>query len=351
MKLYKINPRNVALIDSIYVTLVFIFAYIIISLVWFEFRAIPFLISSPFVFIVNYFIIRNSFNKIIFNRIKLIYKVIGKSSGSIKIDKNKNNNPLEAVQEVVYQWNKEKNKEINKLKQLEVYRREFLGNVSHELKTPIFNIQGYVSTLLDGGLYDDKINRRFLSKTEKSIERLINIVNDLESISKLESGEAELKKSVFNLYELAEEVIDFLEIKAQKSNTNLSIKPHIQTPFWVKADKEAIREVLINLIDNAIKYGDKQENKVMIKIYDMDEKVLTEVSDNGVGIPQEYLPRIFERFFRIDKGRSRDKGGSGLGLAIVKHIIEAHKETITARSNIGEGTKFSFTLKKGKIDS
>lgn len=349
MKLYKLNPRNVALIDSIYVTLVFIAAYIIISLVWFEFRAFPFLISSPVVFIINYFIIRNSFNKIIFNRIKLIYKVIGKSSGSKKT-KNESNNPLEEVQEVVFQWNKEKNKEIKKLKQLEVYRREFLGNVSHELKTPIFNIQGYVSTLLDGGLEDDKINRRFLSKTEKSIERLINIVNDLESISKLESGEVELKESVFNIYELAEEVIDFLEIKAQKSNTILSIKPYIKIPFWVRADKEAIREVLINLVDNAIKYGDKQENRVMIKLYDMDEKVLTEVSDNGVGIPQEYLPRIFERFFRTDKGRSRDKGGSGLGLAIVKHIIEAHKETITARSNIGEGTKFSFTLKKGKID-
>jgi len=200
-------------------------------------------------------------------------------------------------------------------------------------------------------LEDDKINRRFLSKTEKSIERLINIVNDLESISKLESGEVELKKSVFNLYELVEEVNDFLEMKAQKSNTTLSIKPYIQIPFWVKANKEAIREVLINLIDNAIKYGDKQENRVMINLYDMDEKVLAEVSDNGVGIPQEYLPRIFERFFRTDKGRSRDKGGSGLGLAIVKHIIEAHHQTITARSNIGEGTKFSFTLNKGKIDS
>ena len=348
MSFKKITPKNVALVDAILVSLVYMGAFVIISYVWFEFKLVPFMISTPLVFIVNYFIIRYSFNTIIFNRIKLIYKVIGKfpdsrSEGS----KNESDNPLETIQEVVYQWSEEKNKEIEELKQMAVYRREFLGNVSHELKTPIFNIQGYVSTLLDGGLEDDKINRRFLNKTEKSIERLINIVNDLESISRLESGEATLKEKEFNLYNLVEEVLDFMEMKAQKSNTVLTVKPEVPVPFMVKADKEAIREVLINLIDNAIKYGDKQNNRVSIKLYDMDEKVLTEITDNGIGISQELLPRVFERFFRTDKGRSRDKGGSGLGLAIVKHIIEAHRQTITARSNIGEGTTFSFTLEKG----
>ena len=346
MKLYKLSPRNVALIDALFVTLVFIAAYIIISFIWFDFRVVPFLISAPFVFAANFFIIRYSFNHIIFNRIKLIYKVIGRFPNPKK-KKKKSTNPLETIQQVVYQWNEDKNKEIKELKRMATYRREFLGNVSHELKTPIFNIQGYVSTLLDGGLEDEKINRRFLSKTEKSIERLINIVNDLESITKLESGEAKLKEKVFNLYELVEEVVDFLEMKAQKSNTTVIIKPRLPVPFIVKADKEAIREVLINLVDNAIKYGDKHNNIVRVKLYDMDEKILTEVTDNGVGIAQEYLPRIFERFFRTDKGRSRDQGGSGLGLAIVKHIIEAHRQTITARSNIGEGTTFLFTLQKG----
>jgi two-component system phosphate regulon sensor histidine kinase PhoR len=349
MSFKKITPKNVALVDAILVSLVYMGAFVIISYIWFEFKLVPFMISTPLVFIVNYFIIRYSFNTIIFNRIKLIYKVIGKFPGSRSDDlKNESDNPLETVQEVVYQWSEEKNREIEELKQMAVYRREFLGNVSHELKTPIFNIQGYVSTLLDGGLEDNKINRRFLTKTEKSIERLINIVNDLESISRLESGEATLKEKPFNLYELVDEVLDFMEMKAQKSDTILSVKPELPAPFMVVADKEAIREVLINLVDNAIKYGDKQNNKVRIKLYDMDEKVLTEITDNGIGISQELLPRVFERFFRTDKGRSRDKGGSGLGLAIVKHIIEAHRQTITARSNIGEGTTFSFTLQKAK---
>ncbi len=345
MKTFKVTPGNVAFIDSLLVSLVFIAAYVLISFVWFDFRMMPLLISAPVVFLINLFIIRYSFDTIIFSRIKLIYKVIGKFAG-VEKKQNENDNPLETVQEVVYRWSEEKNREIEELKKMAAYRREFLGNVSHELKTPIFNIQGYVSTLLDGGLEDNSINRRFLTKTEKSIERMINIINDLESISRLESGEVQLEEIPFDLYLLVEEVIDFLEIKAQKSNTTLIIKPEVPISFMVKADKESIREVLINLIDNAIKYGDKQDNRVRVKLYDMDEKVLCEVTDNGVGILQEMLPRVFERFFRTDKGRSRDKGGSGLGLAIVKHIIEAHRQTITARSNIGEGTTFSFTLEK-----
>lgn len=345
MKLYKLSPRNVAFIDALFVTLTFVAAYVTISLIWFSFKTKPLLISLPIVFLADYLFIQYSFDRIIYSRIKLIYKTIGRFSDTKEKKKN-NENPLETIQEVVYRWNEDKNKEIKKLKQMATYRREFLGNVSHELKTPIFNIQGYVSTLLDGGLEDDKINRRFLLKTEKSIERLINIVSDLESISRLESGEVKLKKTEFNLYELTEEVIDFLEMKARRFQTTVTIKPRVAVPFYVKADKEAIREVLINLVDNAIKYGNKQNNMVRVKLYDMDEKILTEVTDNGIGIPQEYLPRIFERFFRTDKGRSRDEGGTGLGLAIVKHIIEAHRQTITARSNIAEGTTFSFTLKK-----
>jgi two-component system phosphate regulon sensor histidine kinase PhoR len=345
MKLFKPNPKSVSLVDALLITLVFALALLVVMLVWFKFNPTAFLITIPLVFGVTYLIISYSFNNFIFNRIKLIYKVIGRNPDD-KNSSGKNNDPLETIQEVVYRWNEEKNREIEELKQMAAYRREFLGNVSHELKTPIFNIQGYVSTLLDGGLEDDNINRRFLTKTEKSIERMINIVNDLESITRLESGEVLLKPENFNLYELTEEVIDFLEIKARRSGTTITIKPESAEPFVVKADKEAIREVLINLIDNAIKYGDKNENLVRIKLYDMDDKILTEVTDNGVGIPQELLPRVFERFFRTDKGRSRDKGGSGLGLAIVKHIIEAHRQTITARSNIGEGTTFSFTLEK-----
>ncbi len=347
MNFKRINPDNLAIIDAFWVSMVYIAAYFAVSVIWFEFRFLPLLISAPIVFIINYFIIEYSFRVFIYSRIKVIYKIIGKPFQ--KKDSNyENDNPLQEVQEVVLKWNEEKNREIEELKRMADYRREFLGNVSHELKTPIFNIQGYVSTLLDGGLEDDTINRRFLKKTNKSIKRMINIVNDLEKITKLESGELKIKKQPFDIHRLITDVADFMEMKAHKAGAKILLPQDEAVTQPVLADKEAIREVLINLIDNAIKYGEKGKNIIELKVYDMDDKILVEVTDNGIGIPQEALPRVFERFFRTDKARSRKTGGSGLGLAIVKHIIEAHRETITVRSNVGEGTTFSFTLQKAE---
>ena len=341
----RINPDNLAIIDAFWVSAVYVATYLAVSFIWFEFYLLPLLISAPIVFIVNYFIIEYSFKAYIYNRIKVIYKAIGKTSGNDNTANDKEN-PLEEVQEVVLKWNEEKNREIEELKRMADYRREFLGNVSHELKTPIFNIQGYVSTLLDGGLEDENINRRFLKKTNKSIKRMINIVNDLEKITKLEAGELKIKKETFDIGQLINDVAEFMEIKAQKAGASFKLPEYNDREHLVNADKEAIREVVINLFDNAIKYGDKTGNTININIYNMDNKILIEITDHGIGIPQEALPRVFERFFRTDKARSRKTGGSGLGLAIVKHIIEAHRETITVRSNVGEGTTFSFTLQK-----
>jgi len=203
-----------------------------------------------------------------------------------------------------------------------------------------------VLTLLDGGLDDPTINKNYLHRTEKSVNRLIAIVEDLEEISKLESGEVKLNISTFDVVELAKEVSDFLELKAFKNNARVTCENNTSGPVLVKADKKRMRQVFINLIENAVKYGDKEVNNVLIRFFDMDEHYLIEVKDNGPGIPEESLPRIFERFYRTDKGRSRDMGGTGLGLAIVKHIIEAHDQTIRVRSKMGQGTIFAFTLPK-----
>jgi two-component system phosphate regulon sensor histidine kinase PhoR len=259
---------------------------------------------------------------------------------------NLSDDVLDIVNQVVLEWGKEQQEEIESLKKGASYRREFIGNLSHELKTPIFNIQGYISTLLDGGLEDENINRRFLIKSEKSINRMIALVDDLENISKLESAELKLKPEKFDINQLSKEVIDFLELKASKTNTQISINVPSSSHINVVADKKRIRQVLINLVDNAIKYTDKERSKVSISFYDFYDNYLVEVNDNGMGIQEENLLRVFERFYRTDSGRSRDTGGSGLGLAIVKHIIEAHHKTISVRSNKREGTTFSFTLSK-----
>ena len=209
-------------------------------------------------------------------------------------------------------------------------------------------MQGYVLTLLDGGLEDPSINREYLLRAEKSINRMIAVVEDLEAISQLESGELKLNTTKFDIVSLARDVIEFLEIKSQRKNIDVTISGNIEKPLFVRADKERIRQVFINLIENSIKYNFRQSDaNTQISFFDMDENILVEIADNGVGIAQQDLSRIFERFYRTDKGRSREQGGTGLGLAIVKHIIEAHQQTISVRSWPGIGTTFGFTLKKG----
>ena len=254
---------------------------------------------------------------------------------------------VENISEELTAWADTNDKEIARLKETESFRKQYLGNVAHELKTPIFNIQGYISTLLDGGLEDELINRKYLERTEKSIDRLINIVNDLDTISKLESNMNQLKMERFDIVALAKEIAEQAEIEADKRGIRISVKgaENLPSPFWVVADKHYIGQVLVNLIINSIHYG-KEGGTTRIRFRDMLDKILVEVEDNGQGIGKEDQPRVFERFYRTDKGRSREQGGTGLGLAIVKHIVEAHGERITVRSEPGVGSTFSFTLRK-----
>lgn len=254
-------------------------------------------------------------------------------------------NEIENLSQEILAWAEDRENEIALLKKLEIYRKEFLGNVSHELKTPIFNIQGYVLTLLDGGIEDDTINRKYLGRAEKSIDRMISIIDDLEAISQLETGELELEEERFDVVELVRDVLDAQELKATAKGIILSLQKDIE-PFFVVADKFRIRQVLVNLIVNSIKYG-KEYGETQVRFYAQAGRISVEVADNGVGIPEEHLPRLFERFYRVDKSRSRDQGGTGLGLSIVKHIIEAHDQNITVMSTKKNGTVFSFTLNKG----
>jgi two-component system phosphate regulon sensor histidine kinase PhoR len=232
------------------------------------------------------------------------------------------------------------------MKENENYRREFIGNVSHELKTPIFNIQGYIQTLIDGGLQDENVNLKYLKRANLSVDRMINIVDDLEVISQLETNEDVLDLDNFNIVDVINEAFDQLEMKANNMNISLKLSKESNSEI-VYADRNKIQQVFMNLISNSIKYG-KNNGVTNVRLFDMTDKMLIEVADNGIGISEEALNRLFERFYRVDKNRSREIGGTGLGLAIVKHIIEAHQQTINVRSTVDVGSTFSFILEKEK---
>lgn len=343
------ETRKVALTTSSTVALALLAVLVVVALTGFKITIWLALVIAFFIFGLAYGVSFRFIDNFIYKKIRLIYKAIPGFKSRIERKGNENGSQsgsIEGIKEAVIEWSARQNMEIEELRKMAAYRREFLGNISHELKTPIFNIQGYVLTLLDGGLEDPGINKEYLLRTEKSINRLIAIVEDLEEISKLESGELKLNLTFFDICELARDVADFLEMKARKNNAVISIANELQRPLLVNADKKRIRQVLINLMENAIKYGDKDQNQILVRFFDMDEHYLIEIKDNGPGIAEESLPRIFERFYRTDKGRSRDNGGSGLGLAIVKHIIEAHGQSIRVRSKLGKGTVFAFTLTK-----
>lgn len=297
-------------------------------------------------FVVVYFISYNFITSFIFEKIKPIYKTINANSKS-KENQIKKNDIIFQVRNEMGDWAKDRTEEIDQLRQLEKYRREFLGNVSHELKTPIFNIQGYILTLLDGGLDDPAINRLYLERAEKSINRMINIVEDLESISRLESGELKLQFEDFNIVSLVYDVFELQEMLAEKQGVKLFFGGVYDKPIRVNADKKRIIEVLNNLIVNSIKYN-KKGGYTKVSFMDIADQIMIEITDTGMGIAEKDLHRIFERFYRADKSRSRDQGGTGLGLSIVKHIIEAHDQTISVRSKVGEGSTFIFTLNKAK---
>ena len=290
------------------------------------------------------FIIR----KYVAYKLKPIYSIVlSRDVHTSEIFSELKDKRVEDIGEELTAWADTNDREIARLKEAECFRKQYLGNVAHELKTPIFNIQGYISTLLDGGLEDELINRKYLERAEKSIDRLINIVNDLDTISKLESSMNKLDLEKFDVVALAKEIAEQAEMEADRKGIRITVKgaENLPSPFWVLADKHYIGQVFVNLIINSVRYG-KEGGMTRVRFRDMLDKILVEVEDNGSGIGKEDLPRVFERFYRTDKGRSREQGGTGLGLAIVKHIVEAHGERITVRSEPGVGSTFSFTLKK-----
>lgn len=296
------------------------------------------------VFASFYFLLR----RFITQKLKVLYRSIRKGKMS---DENTEHfslfdDVIERAEEETHKWNEARTNEINKLKEQEQFRREFLGNLAHELKTPVFSIQGYILTLLEGGLEDDNVNRQFLERASKATDRMTTILEDLDKLTKMEVGQIDLKLQHFNIVELIEDIFDELEMKAKKRKITLRFAKDFDA-IYVYADRSKITQVLTNLIGNSIAYG-KEKGETQIRFYTLDNIITVEVSDNGPGIPEEDLPRLFERFYRVEKSRNRNEGGSGLGLAIAKHFIEAHGQTISVRSTVGVGSTFTFGLDKGK---
>ena len=329
---------NTPLKISLFLSFIIILFTIICSSIIEESSLFWYVVLFSVTFILIYFFLKGLF----FEKIRIIYKNIYKFKGTSNLSQMN----IEKVEQEAEEWANAREEELNAYKQDQGYRREFLGNVSHELKTPIFNIQGYVQTLLDGGLADKNINLKYLERTNKSVDRMINIVEDLEVISRLETEQSPLDFRSFNIVQLANEATEALELKANEMNIKLKVVNECQTNFAV-GDRDKIQQVFINLLSNSIKYG-KEGGETIIRFCNMDNNMLIEVSDNGIGIEEDSLDRLFERFYRVDKNRSREIGGTGLGLAIVKHILEGHNQTINVRSTKDIGSTFSFILEKGK---
>lgn len=294
-------------------------------------------------FIINYAVLELLFNYYAKKQVRKISKILPEEI----VYSDQNNITLKELGERFSDFNQQQLTEMDMMKEMESYRKEYIGNVSHELKTPLFSIQGYVETLAEGGVENLTIRDKYLERIGISVERLIAIVNDLDMINRLEAGEINLTVSKFDVNILIKEIFDLLDLEAEKNNTVLQLQT-LHSQIFVEADKQKISQVFINLISNAIHYANRQEARVVVKTSVLKNKVLIEVIDNGMGIKAELLPRIFERFYRVETSRSRRQGGSGLGLAIVKHILEAHNENITVESVYLEGTKFSFMLEKSK---
>ena len=294
---------------------------------------------------VSFLIIQYRVEKFIYKRINKIYKDLTLLE-SVSFRKNSITTDMATLTKQIDQYAKNKKLEIETLKVREEYRKEFMGNVSHELKTPLFTVQGYLETLLDGAIHDEKVSSKYLERANKGVERLIYIVKDLDMITKLEVGDLRLDIATFDIVQLIQSVFELLEMKAAKKKITLMFDMHYKEPIMVKGDEERIQQVLTNLIVNSIKYGrEKGTTEVSIEKL-IKNKAIIRVTDNGEGIEKKNIPRLFERFYRVDKSGSRKEGGAGLGLAIVKHIVEAHDEKIYVESEINIGSEFSFTLEK-----
>lgn len=341
-KTYKFAAKSASYITVFATALVALLTYFFFEInVWF--LLCFFLLTGAFAF----FVLQYRAEHFIYRRIKKIYDDVSFLE-SVSLRNKPITTDMATLTREVKKFATDKKMEIEMLKIREEYRREFFGNVSHELKTPLFTVQGYISTLRDGAIKDKIVRDKYLERAEKGVERLIHIVQDLDMITKLEMGNLSLVKSRFDIVDVVQSVFDMLEMEASKKDILLHFDRRYSRPIFVMGDQERIRQVVINLIVNSIKYG-KEKGSTEVSIEDLTEdKVIVRITDNGQGIEQQYIPRLFERFFRVDKSGSRQEGGSGLGLSIVKHIIEGHDEMIYVESKIGEGSEFSFTLKKAE---
>ena len=346
--IFKLSYNPQAFRTSLLVTLfAFILDFLFFQLIIpSNIEGINVIVLSILYYLILYLIIRYSIE--IYIKLYLergVKKVLDELNEEILKD-NYDEKDLEKLTLNLIQKARERTSEINVLKDQENYRREFLGNISHELKTPLFTIQGYILTLVEGAMKDKKVRDKYLRRAAKGVERLIAIVKDLDLITQFESGIKTVDKTDFNVFDLIDNVFELMEFESEKNTISLKYDKDYSEPIFVNADQERILQVLTNLVVNSLKYGTENGfTKVSVEEYNND-KILVKVSDNGEGIHEQHLPRLFERFYRIDKNRSRKKGGSGLGLSIVKHIIEAHQEQIFVKSKLGIGTEFSFTIQK-----
>lgn len=341
-KTYKFAVKSALYISLFSTAFLAVMLYYFLTLNW-NF-VILFSIS---LFIFSFFVLQYRVERFIYRRVKKIYDDVSLLESSSFRNKAITTDMATLTREVE-KFARDKKIEIETLKIREEYRREFLGNVSHELKTPLFTVQGYILTLLDGAMNDKELRKKYLQRAEKGVERLIYIVQDLDMITKMEVGDLNLNSTKFNIIEVIQNVFDLLEMKADKKGIMLMFDMKYIRPIMVYGDQEKIQQVVTNLVVNSIKYG-KENGTTEVGIEDLvNNKIIVRVKDNGEGIEKKNIPRLFERFFRVDKSGARTEGGSGLGLAIVKHIIEAHDEKMYVESKFGEGSEFSFTLEKTK---
>lgn len=349
MKLFTVRtPRQVALASAGLITgLLALTYFLVIYLLEREFSLIPLLILLSLGFSISYGIVYYFIERFLYHKVKIIYKTIHslKSQGDARPKIQMSSDLLTEINKEVADWADEKIREVKDLRKAENYRREFIGNLAHELKTPVFNVQGYIETLLDTDLEDAALNRKFLDRANLACERLIDLLKDLDQIAKIESGNMALELTRFDVVQLAKETVEMLEPQASDRQVALKLRNTNEKAIFVEADVKRIQQVFVNLLMNSISYG-KEGGETRIRFYDMDDNVLIEIADDGMGIAMEHLPRLFERFYRVDKSRSRNEGGSGLGLAICKHIIDSHSQSISVRSTEGVGSTFAFTLKK-----
>jgi len=346
MKLKK--TYSFALWSSIYLTVSSVLTASALYFFFFEGKEfIGLLIFIALVFIISFFITQYRAERFIYNRIKKIYDEVSLLNDD-EFNKPSSATDIDALSKSVQDYVEGKRIQIKNLTERDSFRKDFLGNVSHELKTPLFTVQGYILTLIEGAVNDTLIRDKYLGRANKGVERLVAIVKDLDMIAKLETEGLKINKEVFNIIDLVQNVFDLFEMRAKKKNITLQFDQIYEFPIFVKGDIERIEQVLINLVVNSIKYG-KTNGFTTIEVESYGEnKFIIKVIDDGEGIKQVHLSRLFERFYRVDQSRSRDQGGSGLGLSIVKHIIEAHNETILLKSTFGKGSEFSFTLEKVK---